>query len=415
MVGQSEAREAAGIIVHMIKDGRMAGRAILLAGPPGTGKTAIALAIAKELGRDVPFVMLSGSEIYSTEMKKTEVLMQAMRRAIGIRIHELRRVYEGEVVAQDIRMTRHPYNPYQQIPENAKITLATKSERRTFTVGQSIAMNLINQGVTIGDIIMIDAETGRVTKLGKSKEAEAEIPRYDIEVKGVELERPSGSIQKEREFVYTMTVNNLDEIQARSAGFFSVLFGGGRAEIDNQVRQRVDETIKTMVEEGRAEIIPGVLFIDDIHMLDIEAFSFLSRALETELAPIVILASNRGVTTIRGTDIKSPHGMPLDLLDRLLIINTRLYTHGEIEEILKIRAKEEKVELSKEALEYLTKVGEDSSLRYAVQLLTPSAEVAKSRGKKQVDVEDIERVKGLFSDIRRSIEHLKMYEDKMMV
>lgn len=46
LVGQNEAREAAGIIVSLIKQKKMAGRALLLAGPPGTGKTAIALAIS---------------------------------------------------------------------------------------------------------------------------------------------------------------------------------------------------------------------------------------------------------------------------------------------------------------------------------------------------------------------------------
>lgn len=46
MVGQELAREAGGVIVDMIKQKKMAGRAVLIAGAPGTGKTAIALAIA---------------------------------------------------------------------------------------------------------------------------------------------------------------------------------------------------------------------------------------------------------------------------------------------------------------------------------------------------------------------------------
>lgn len=61
----------------------MAGRAVLLAGAPGTGKTALALAISQELGSKVPFCPMVGSEVYSSEVKKTEVLMENFRRAIG--------------------------------------------------------------------------------------------------------------------------------------------------------------------------------------------------------------------------------------------------------------------------------------------------------------------------------------------
>ena len=52
-VGQEQAREAAGLIVDMIRQKKMAGRALLLAGAPGTGKTALALGVAQELGSKV--------------------------------------------------------------------------------------------------------------------------------------------------------------------------------------------------------------------------------------------------------------------------------------------------------------------------------------------------------------------------
>ena len=75
--------QACGVVVDLIKAKKMAGRAVLLAGGPGTGKTALALAVSQELGTKVPFCPIVGSEIYSAEVKKTEALMENFRRAIG--------------------------------------------------------------------------------------------------------------------------------------------------------------------------------------------------------------------------------------------------------------------------------------------------------------------------------------------
>lgn len=98
--------------MDLIKSKKMAGRALLMAGAPGTGKTALALGIAQELGPKVPFCPMVGSEVYSSEIKKTEVLMEHFRRAIGLRIKESKEVYEGEVRVAVIPVTRSGSLPY---------------------------------------------------------------------------------------------------------------------------------------------------------------------------------------------------------------------------------------------------------------------------------------------------------------
>jgi RuvB-like protein 1 (pontin 52) len=96
-----------------------------------------------------------------------------------------------------------------------------------------------------------------------------------------------------------------------------------KTEITEKLRIEINKVVNKYIDQGIAELVPGVLFIDEVifiyhkvHMLDIECFTFLNRALESTLAPIVILATNRGMSTIRGTEIVSPHGVPIDLLDR---------------------------------------------------------------------------------------------------
>ncbi len=409
LVGQKKAREAAGIIVRLIREGKMAGRGILIAGPPGTGKTAIAVAISKELGRDIPFVQASASEFYSSEMKKTEALYQTMRKAIGVRIRETRRVLEGELVELEYNMVPNPYNPTQKIPESARITLATKKERRTFSVGSRLALQFMYSGISEGDVIMIDRETGRISRLGKANPEK----RYDIDIDDV-VERPDGNVEKDREFTYVVTLHDLDEARAKRGSLLS-LFSSESREIDSEVRQAVDEQVKEWIEQGIAELIPGVLFIDETHLMDIELFAFMNRAMESEMAPIIILASNRGFARIRGTDDTSPHGVPLDLLDRLLIITTEPYSKEEIRLIIETRAAEMGLVIENEALEKLTEIGEKNSLRYAIQLLAPANEIAKVKNSARIDVEDVEKAEQLFADVSRSSAYLKEWEGKMLL
>lgn len=416
MVGQEKAREAAGLVVRMIKEGKLSGKAIILAGPPGTGKTALAVAVSRELGANVPFIQMSGSEIYSSERKKTEVLIEAIRKCIGVEIHEMRKVYEGEVTSINIQTAPHPYNPYQKVPESVRLSLKTTDEEKTIEAGAPIAQQIIQESISEGHVVQIDAESGRIANLGLSLES-AKGKTYDVDTRQ-KIPRPTGKVLKEKEFVYTLTIADMDELNARSrggGGLFSMFLGAAETkEIGTEIRTAVDQQVKTLVDEGKAFIHPGVLFLDDSHLLDLEAFSFVGRAMEGELVPIIILATNRGIARIRGTDVKSPLGFPLDLIDRAVIIATQEYDPESIREILRLRSEEEKVKLEKAALEKLTQVGAKSSLRYAVQLLSLAAQNSRAAGHEKVTTGDVERVDSLFMDIGEAAEHLRKYEEKLM-
>ncbi|KAF5399981.1 RuvB like AAA ATPase 1 [Paragonimus heterotremus] len=428
LVGQECAREAAGIVVEMIRSKKMSGRAVLMAGPPGTGKTAIALAIAQELGSKVPFCPMVGSEVYSSEIKKTEVLMEHFRRAIGeniililpvagLRIKEIKEVYEGEVTELTPVETENPTGGIGKTISHVIISLRTAKGVKQLKLDPCIYESIQKEHVEVGDVIYIEANSGAVKRQGRCDVYTAE---YDLEADEY-VPLPKGEVHKKKEVVQDVTLHDLDVANARPQGGQDIVSMMGqlmkpkKTEITDKLRKEINKVVNKYIDQGIAELVPGVLFIDEVHMLDIECFTYLHRALESTIAPIVIFATNRGKCTIRGTeDIVSPHGIPLDLLDRVMIIRTLPYSSDDVIQILRIRAQTEGLKVSEPSYTLLAQVAMDTTLRYAVQLLTPSARLCQLAGREEIEPQDVDEVRSLFLNAKQSAKILAEQEAQFM-
>jgi len=404
LVGQEKAREALGVAVELIKTKKMAGRALMLAGAPGTGKTALALARAHELGPKVPFCPMVGSEVFSSEVKKTEVLMENFRRSIGLRIKETKEVYEGEVTELTPEETENPLGGYGKTVAHVIIGLKTTKGTKQLKLDPSIYEAMQKEKVTPGDVIYVEANSGAVKRVGRS---DAFATEFDLEAEEY-VPLPKGDVHKRKEVVQDVTLHDLDLANAKPQGGQDLVSMMGqmmkpkKTEITEKLRAEINKVVNKYIDQGIAELVPGVLFIDEVHMLDIECFTYLNRALESTLAPIVIFATNRGMCTVRGTEVIAPHGVPVDLLDRLMIIRTMPYSLQEIVQILSIRAQVEGITVDEEAYAYLGEIGVRSTLRYAVQLLTPAKVVVQTNGREEIGKEDIEEIDSLFYDAKSS-------------
>lgn len=339
-------------------------------------------------------------------MSKTEALTQAFRRSIGVRIMEETEIIEGEVVEIQVD------TPTGGVGDKVgRLTLRTTEMETVYDLGAKMIDSLTKEKVEAGDVITINKESGKISKLGRSFTRSRDYDAMGAQTRFVQC--PEGELQKRKEVVHVVSLHEIDVINSRSQGFLA-LFAGDTGEIKDEVREQIDTKVSEWREEGKATIVPGVLFIDEVHMLDIECFSWLNRALESDMAPVLIIATNRGITRIRGTNYKSPHGIPIDLLDRLLIIPTKPYSEADMRKILTIRCEEEDVEMTEEAKDLLTRIAVETSLRYAIHMIIAASLVCAKRKGTEVEVPDIKRVYALFVDVKRSTQFLMEYQKEFM-
>uniref|UniRef100_A0A8C5VJC9 RuvB-like helicase n=1 Tax=Microcebus murinus TaxID=30608 RepID=A0A8C5VJC9_MICMU len=402
LVGQENAREPCGGIGELIKSKRCAE---LSASRPLDRKyrTALALAIAQELGTKVPFCPMVGSEVYSAEIKKTEVLMENFRRAIGLRIKETKEVYEGEVTELTPCETENPMGGYGKTISHVIIGLKTAKGTKQLKLDPSIFESLQKERVEAGDVIYIEANSGAVKRQGRCDTYATE---FDLEAEEY-VPLPKGDVHKKKEIIQDVTLHDLDVANARPQ-VASILSMMGpvvmKAKEQRHDKLRVGEDqsrwVNKVHHQGVRSWWPGVLFVDEGATLP---------------STYLLSPSNRGNCVVRGTeDVTSPHGIPLDLLDRVMIIRTMLYTPQEMKQIIKIRAQTEGINISEEALNHLGEIGTKTTLRYSVQLLTPAHLLAKINGKDGIEKEHVEEISELFYDAKSSAKILADQQDKYM-
>lgn len=393
LFSMENARKAASLFTDMITNKRIAGKVLLIAGESGSGKTALAVGISKDLGMRVPFVRMAGSEVYSATLRKTEILQQAIRRATTVRIREIKNVYEGEVVDVKIEEREDPLDNYRKTISNVFISLRSAKRTERLTLNPSLSQEIVRQKITVGDIIYIEPEENIIKKIGRSDSYASE---FDIESdKYVPL--PKGDIFTKKEVLQEMTLHEIDVANTKSKGkdVYSVMShiqGQGRTEISSKIREDVDIKVNMQLSTGSAEITPGVLFIDESHMLDVDCYAFLGTLLELPTCPVVILATNKSIIKVPGSDEKGHFGIPSTFTSRMYIVRTEKPTGETIRKIISQKIAAEGIKISNEGREHLYSIAEKTSLRFAFGLLPLAALISE-----EITAEAIEEVSHMFS------------------
>ncbi|GMY19861.1 ruvB-like protein 1 [Fagus crenata] len=179
---------------------------------------------------------------------------------------------------------------------------------------------------------------------------------------------PKREVHKKKEIVQDVTLHDLDAANARPQGGQDILSLMGqmmkprKTEITDKLRQEINKVVNRYIDEG--------------------------------------------------TDMNCPHGIPIDLLDRLVIIRTRTYDVADMIQILAIRSSVENLVIDDESLAYLGDICQRASLRHAVQLLSPSSIVAKIKEHDKICKVDIEEVSALYLDAKSSARLLEEHQEK---
>jgi len=202
----------------------------------------------------------------------------------GLRIKETKEVYEGEVTELTPSEAENPLSGYGKTVSHVIVGLKTVKGTKQLRLDPSIYEAILKEKIVVGDVIYVEANTGAVKvrflsrcwiqfiyeqyfqRVGRS---DAYASSYDLESETY-VPLPKGDVHKRKELVQDVTLGDLDSANARPQGgqdIMSVmgsLVKSGRTEVTDKLRREVNKVVKGYVDQGVAEVVPGVVFIDEV-------------------------------------------------------------------------------------------------------------------------------------------------------
>lgn len=184
----------------------------------------------------------------------------------GLRVRETKEVYEGEVTELTPEETENPLGGYGRTISHLIIGLKSAKGTKKLRLDPSIYEAIQKERVTVGDVIYIEANTGACKRVGRS---DAYATEFDLEAEEY-VPVPKGEVHKKKEIVQDVTLHDLDMANARPQGGQDVMSMMGqlmkpkKTEITDKLRQEINKVVNRYIDQGVAELVPGVLFIDEV-------------------------------------------------------------------------------------------------------------------------------------------------------
>lgn len=341
LIGLENQRKILSLISDCMNSDFFPGEGIIIHGPVDSGKASLMKAFSSSLKKDIPFIYLSASEILLNSLDPYECLLQSCRKALKIQLKQDDVFIKGEVVELDITYSKSP----EKMIKDGSLTLKTSDMVSTYNIGPKLGISLINAKVSIGELISINLKTYQIKRFGKLNGEKSTIgcPSGDMEV----------FLKKTNQF----TLNELDSINIT------------HSHMDKNTQRAFDEKIKNQEINDSFELKRGILYIDNVHLLDSNIFYYIKNICEERLHPFIILSS-------RNTGHKSF----LDIFEGFLFIETFFPSFKDIDRILRLILNRYSVSFENELYQHLNKIIKQKGFKCVLQFLLMIIENSKDTG-----------------------------------